>query len=117
MKFLYSFIILIFISSDVAADDIEKVDFIAESGAGLTDALCTFDRFLQCVGDSEKLCRSQMNWVVVPHCLKKYDGTIPEKMSENQAQKIGGRLKECVVITYAAFNQVDHENFSACMTK
>lgn len=45
MKFLYGFIILIFISSDVAADDIEKVDFIAESGAGLTDALCTVDRF------------------------------------------------------------------------
>lgn len=48
--------------------------------------LDTHDRFLTCTGDSEKLCRAQTTMVIVPHCLKKYEASLPDILSDQQAQ-------------------------------
>ena len=48
--------------------------------------LDTHDRFLTCTGDSEKLCRAQTTMVIVPHCLKKYEASLPDVLSDQQAQ-------------------------------
>lgn len=100
-----------------SSQEMSKLEFISVSGKQLTDALCEFERFLECVDDSEELCRAQMNALVVPHCLEKNNGLIPEMMAEEQAQEVANELKKCVATAYLALNQVDANDFQECIVK
>lgn len=100
-----------------SSQEMSKLEFISVSGKQLTDALCQSERFLECVDDSEELCRAQMNALVVPHCLKENDSIIPETMADGEAQEVANELKKCVATAYLALNQVDGNEFQECIVK
>jgi hypothetical protein len=114
--YVYAFFLLL-VSGSTMSKDMTKIEFITDASNGLKEGLCRFDRFLECTEDPAEFCRAQMEMIIVPHCMKKYAGALPDVLTETQAQDTVKVLQKCTMAAYVSFNQIKVEEFSACMAK
>ncbi len=117
MKKLTMLFIITVLGSNVYAEDTSKEAFIEDGKKKITAGLCSNQKFLQCTGDSNKLCQTQMKLVVLPHCVKTKLSGLPERLSKQEAQLAANTFGKCAAISYPALNQLNMNEFGSCMTK
>jgi len=110
-----SFLITLFFISQVYAEDYERTQFIDSVQNGVMKFACEDENFLGCVGDETKLCRAQMQTLVVPNCTKTKLSSLPEKISSDAANTAAEIFTNCVFLSYAVLNQLDLPEYEKCM--
>ncbi len=99
------------------ANTMSKKDFISASKVEITKTLCRSQKFLNCSGDSESLCKAQLKSVILPQCLRSKTGNLPNLLNAAQLESAKQALGQCIATLYPTFNHLDPNKFASCMAK
>lgn len=96
--------------------EISRDAMLNEAEFKVIEALCTSERFTECSGDATELCRSQMKFIIIPHCKKTRLKDLPQTLDNAQAQAAANLMAKCAAMAYPVFNQLDLDEFRRCMS-
>lgn len=108
------------ISSNLSAEEVTeeyaKAPLLKEAQTNITEGLCGNERFLQCTGESAKVCHVKLDSVVLPKCSKAVFDKFPDPLTAEQGQKAAKALSECSAGYYVQMSKIDRKTFGLCMT-